>query len=100
MFVTSAGRGDDEPFRPGGTDVRRGVEALVAIGDGVDADRTPGACGSSCGGKVPHEVGGCTRRRTIAIAIAMVVVAGTTGSEAVDGRAGAAAVHGVWLDRG
>jgi len=33
MIVASAGRGDDAPFRRDGTDVRRVIKALVAIGD-------------------------------------------------------------------
>lgn len=31
--IASAGRGDAEPYRIGGTDVRRVIKALVAIGD-------------------------------------------------------------------
>ena len=42
MIVASVGRGDDAPFRRDGTDVRRGVMALVAIGDGADAERAHG----------------------------------------------------------
>ena len=100
MFVTSAGRGDDAPFRRDGTDVERGVAALVAIGDGGDAEHAHGACRSSGRGVLPHDVGDRTRRRTIAIVIAMVMVIGTGGSAGVDAQAGAAAGDGgVMLER-
>ena len=38
MIVTSAGLGGVGPFRRDGMDVRRSAEALVAIGDGADAE--------------------------------------------------------------
>ena len=47
MYVASAGRGDAEPFRRGGTNVRQGAMALVAIGDGADAGHARGACRSA-----------------------------------------------------
>ena len=84
MSVASVGRGDDEPFRLGGTDVRRGVVALVAIGDGADAGHALGTCSSSCGAELPHDIGDFTRRRAVVMAIAMVMVIGTSGSAGVD----------------
>lgn len=42
MIVASDGRGDDAPFRRDGTDVRQGVMALVAIGDGADGKHVHG----------------------------------------------------------
>ncbi len=38
MIVTSAGLSGVGPFRRDGTDVRRAAEALVTIGDSVDAE--------------------------------------------------------------
>jgi len=90
MIVASAGRGDDAPFRRDGTDVRRGVMALVAIGDGADAERAHGVCRSSGRRLLPHEVGGRTRRRAMAIVIAMVMVIVTSGRGGVDVQADAA----------
>ena len=80
MIVASVGRGDAGPFRLGVTDVRRGAVALVAIGDGADAERAHGAGCSSGEAELRHDGGGRTRGRTIAIVIAMVMVIGTGGS--------------------
>ena len=80
MIVASVGRGDDALFRLGVTDVRRGAVALVAIGDGADAERAHGAGSSSGEAELRHDGGGRTRGRTIAIVIAMVMVIGTGGS--------------------
>ena len=80
VVFASAGRGDAEPFRLGVTDVRRGGEALVAIGDGADGEPARRACSSSCGTEARRDGGGCTRRRTIVIAMVMVIVIGTGGS--------------------
>ena len=44
MIVTSVGRGDVGPFRRDGTNVCRTAEAIVAIGDGADAERARGTC--------------------------------------------------------
>ncbi len=54
MLVASVGRGDAGPFRAGCTNVRRGVEALVAIGDGTDGEPARGCRSSSYGGEVQH----------------------------------------------
>ncbi|MDD9990656.1 MAG: hypothetical protein OXP75_02560 [Rhodospirillales bacterium] len=67
MIVASVGRGDDAPFRRDVTNVERGAAALVAIDDGGDVEHAHGACRSSGRGVLPHDVGGRTRRRTIAI---------------------------------
>ncbi len=74
MIATSAGRGDAGPLRRGVTNVRRGVVALVAIGDGADAEHAHGTCSPSVEGDLRHDVGGRTRRRTTIIVIALVIV--------------------------
>ena len=53
MIVTGVGLGDAGPFRRGDTDVRRGVVALVAIGDGTEAERSHGGRPDHPG-EVPH----------------------------------------------
>ena len=90
MIVASVGHGDDAPFRRDGTNVRQGVMALVAIGDGADAERALGACRSSGRGGLPRDGGGRTRERTIANVVAMVMVIVTSGSGGVDAQGGAA----------
>ena len=73
MFVASVGRGDAGPFRRGGTVVGQGVVALVAIGDGADAEHAHRARSSSGGSEMPHGMGHRTRQRTIAIAMVIIV---------------------------
>ena len=73
MFVASAGRGDGEPFRRGGTKVRQGVMALVAIGDGADAEHAHGTCRSSSRGGLRLDGGGRTGRRSMAVAIIIFI---------------------------
>ena len=79
MFVASAGRGDGERFRRGGTNVRQGVMALVAIGDGADAEHVHGTCRSSSRGGLRPDGGGRTGRRSMAIAIAIIIFIATRG---------------------
>lgn len=74
MIATSDGLGDAGPLRRGGTDVPRGVDALVAIGDGADAEHAHRTCSSSVEGDLRNDVGGRSRRRTIIIVIAVVIV--------------------------
>ena len=80
MIVESAGRGDVGPFRRDGTNVRRTAEALVAIGDGADAEHARGTCSARAEGELRHDVGGRTRWCTMAIFIALIIVTGTSGS--------------------
>ena len=80
MIATSVGRGDVRPFRRDGTNVRRTAEALVAIGDGADAERARVTCSPWVEGELRHDVGGCSRRRSMAMFIALFVVTGTSGS--------------------
>ena len=72
MIVVRVGRGDAGSCRHGCTEDWRGVVALVAVGDGADAERARQACTSSRAGKVPH--GGGVRARRCAVAIVMVII--------------------------
>ena len=72
--TTSVGRGDDGSCSHGGIDVRHGVAALVANGDGADACVAQGSRTSSCRSELQHGGGGRTRRRTFAIGTATVIV--------------------------
>ena len=74
MIATSVGRGDVGPFRHDGTNVRRTAEALVAIGDGADAEHAHGRCSPWVEGDLRNDVGGHTRRCTIIIVTAVVIV--------------------------
>ena len=56
--------------------VGQGVVALVAIGDGADAEHAHGARSSSGGSELPHDDAGRTRQRTNAIAIVIIIVTG------------------------
>ena len=80
MIVTSDRLGDAGPCRHGVTNVRRTAEALVAIGDGADAEHAHGSCTPWVEGDLRNDVGGRTRWCTIAIFIAAIVVTGTSGS--------------------
>ena len=80
MIVTGVGLGDAGPFRRGGTDVRRGVVALVAIGDGADAEGARVTCSPQAEGDLRHDIGGRTRWCTVAMFIALIFVIGTGGS--------------------
>ena len=79
MIVTSAGLGGVGAFRRDGIDVRRTAEALVAIGDGGDAEGARVTCGSAVEGELRHDVGGRTRWCTMAMFVALIVVTGTSG---------------------
>jgi len=72
--TTSVGRGDDGSCSHGGIDVRHGVAALVANGDGADACVAQGSRTSSCRSELQHGRGGRTRRRTFAIGTATMIV--------------------------
>ncbi len=80
MIFTSVGRGDVGPFRHDGINVRRTAEALVAIGDGADTEGARVTCGSAVEDGLRHDVGGRTRRCTMAMFIALIVLTGTSGS--------------------
>ncbi len=80
MIVTSAGLSGVGPFRRDGTNVRRSAEALVAIGDGADAEGARVTCSAAVEGELRHDVGGRTRWCTMAILIALIIVTGTGGS--------------------
>ena len=94
MIATSDGLGDAGPLRRGGTDVPRGVDALVAIGDDADAEHAHRTCSSSVEGDLRNDVGGHTRRCTIIIFIAAIIVTGTAGARAVHARAAARRASG------
>ena len=79
MIVVRVGRGDGGSCRHGCTVVGQGVVALVAIGDGADAERAHEACSSSRAGELPH--GGGVRTRRCAVAIIMVVIIFGSGSD-------------------
>ena len=101
MITTSVGRGDVGPFRHDGTNVRRTAEALVAIGDGADAEHAHGTCSPWVEGELRHDVGGCSRRRSIIIVIALVIVIAARESACGDARAGGGIGNGgARLDRG
>ena len=65
--IASVGRSDAGSCSHGGIDVRQGVAALVANGDGADAGPAHGMRGSSRGGEVRHGRDGRTRGRAIVI---------------------------------
>ena len=88
MIVVPVGRGDGGSCRHGCTEDRRGVMALVAIGDGADAEPAPEACSSSRAGELPH--GGGARTRRCAVAIIMVIIVFGSGGARSDIRTGAA----------
>ena len=79
MIVVRVGRGDGGSCRHGCTVVGQGVVALVAIGDGADAERAHEACSSSRAGELPH--GGGVRTRRCAVAIIMVIIIFGSGSD-------------------
>ena len=78
MIVVRVGRGDAGSCRHGCTEDRQGVVALVAIGDGADAERAHEACSSSRAGELLH--GGGVRSRRCAVAIIMVIIVFGGGS--------------------
>ena len=72
--IGGVGRSDAGSCSHGGIDVRQGVAALVANGDGADAGVARGSRSSSCRSELQHGGGGRTRRRTFAIGTATVIV--------------------------
>ena len=66
--IASVGRSDAGSCSDGGIDVRQGVAALVANGNGADAGSAHGMRGSSRGGEVRQGRDGRTRGRAIVIA--------------------------------
>ena len=99
MIVAPVGRGDAGSCRHGCTEDRRGVVALVAIGDGTDGEPAQGSRSSSREGEVHHGGGGRTRR--CAVAIVMVIVIIGSGGARSDTRTGAALGEvGMRLGRG
>ena len=84
----AAGAGGERPAtargrraRRDGTGVGRGVIALVAIGDGADAEHVRGGtCSLSRGIELRRDVGGRMHGRIIAISIAVVIVIAQRGS--------------------
>ena len=80
LIVSRLGFGDAGPCRHCGAEVRRDAQALVAIGDGADAEHAHGTCSSSGRSESRHDVGGRSRRCTIIIFIAAIIVTGTSGS--------------------
>ena len=66
--IASVGRSDAGSYSDGGIDVRQGVAALVANGNGADAGSAHGMRGSSRGGEVRQGRDGRTRGRAIVIA--------------------------------
>ena len=93
--------GDVGPFRRDGTNVRRTAEALVAIGDGADAEHAHEACSSSGGSELPHDDVGRTRWRIVSIFIALVIVIAVREGACSDEGAGVGNDNGGGrLDRG
>ena len=91
IVVITVGGGDAGPFRLGDTGVGRGVAALVAIGDGADAEHAHGARSSLGGSESPHGMGHRTRQRTIAMVIIIVTSAGVQSMRAAITTCGVAA---------
>ena len=99
MIVVRVGRGDAGSCRHGCTDVRRGVVAFVAIGDGTDGEPAQRSRSWSPGGEAQHGGGGRTRQ--CAVAIVLVIVIFGSGGARSDIRTGAALGEvGMRLGRG
>ena len=91
-MIADVGLGDAGSCRHGCTVVGQGVVALVAIGDGADAEPAHEACSSSRAGELLH---GGVRTRRCAVAIIMVAIIFGSGSDRWT-----VGEDGVRLDRG